>query len=1342
MIFTISEYKDCLSFGDSFKTLKHLEPSKDENGEYVFSSGRNSVVFKMVDKQTNGFKALKCFINVNKDQLEYIRQVSEYLQYIKSSYIVPYQYFEQELWMVSSYEEPQYYPILLMDWVEGKIMGQYLNELCEAYDYVKIKDLALAFDQMALWLLHQDFAHGDLKLDNIIVNKRGLPILIDYDGCFIPGMEDTNAQELGTPGYQHPKRDVHFFNKSIDDVGILVISTALHALVTNSELWAMYNNGENLLFTATDLDCYQDSLLWEQLIKLDHELVNQRLALLQYGLEIKTSIHGLESVLKLSKSVILFYEKKLVQFIDDGIFVKSDIFDNSFCFERERREISFYYDKNDKFLFDKYFDYAQCFFNGIAIVGSKYIGEYDDKYEDYCYDIKFGLINNMGQIILSLTYDDILYYYNNGGDGFIVSINLRHDTEKNWFKRRFKHFSLYSKEIEDFYNEELNRDFVIALKSGEKIVFDKNGNRVSKFKNNIKSEYITSCKNPSTNIEKSKLVIDLLKFKNALNYIENAELNEVKYELVLALNCKLFIVKSESKYGIINNKGRFVFPIEYEKIYHLRNGLIVVCKSKKIGFVNTFGCLITPIKYDDFITIEKTKINYVDWNNYNWELELKLKDTIRNEIIVIKENKYGIINQYGQEITPIIYDKIYDKYWINSKIIFSAYLNGKYGAIDLYGNVIIPFEFMMKDQIFGFYEGVSVVEKDGKFGVYDENGNIVIPIIQNYITPTFRNGNAIFVNKNNIGLIDKQGKTKLIFNINDDDDDLYFKGDVIVYKAWYPKSNSYTLYDYSGKQLETAPINELYFENDVFWIRSEEKYGLLDRKGIAITSVDFDEYSKFNLNYAKVSISGKFGYIDNKGTQILPIIYDSIFESNDDDIEIVEINNKFGIINRYNKTLLTEVKYDKILPFQTNNTNDVYKSKYFNKEGFAAVQINDKFGFVDLNGKELTSVKYDHIICSIEYESGGSSGYSEWNRDYYDNTYSYTTYTYYFDNRFCGEIDDEKVFVDIKGREIFGYDNCCFLENGFVLVNIGAEFSMIYYESDYDPYSTIERKTDTVIPTFKGGKWGVLNKDNEIIIPIIYDKIELLIDIFFKVELSKMFGIYSDNGNVIIEAKHDEILILDKHFIVKLDGKYGIISKIGIIIIPLIYDTIKKLNDLFIVFNGNKWGGFDENGCTVIPLIYDSISNIDELFIVELNNLYGCLNIEGVIVIPIEYAIIYHFNNTYIQASQDEKYWLIDKTGNKITEFERKVYFISEDENFIIIENTKSYAYRKYGILNKKGELLTNCIYSKIDKRDDGNYLVNIGGHINRDANFDGGKWGVIDIKGEIITPIEFDYLS
>ena len=84
---------------------------------------------------------------------------------------------------------------------------------------------------------------------------------------------------------------------------------------------------------------------------------------------------------------------------------------------------------------------------------------------------------------------------------------------------------------------------------------------------------------------------------------------------------------------------------------------------------------------------------------------------------------YGYVNEQGEEQIPVIYDDLYS--FENGITI--AKKNGRYGAIDLNNNIVIPFNLPYED-VRGFRNGrASVKDMNGKWGVIDIQGNLIVP---------------------------------------------------------------------------------------------------------------------------------------------------------------------------------------------------------------------------------------------------------------------------------------------------------------------------------------------------------------------------------------------------------------------------------------------------------------------------------------------------------------------------------------------------------------------------------------------------------------------------------------
>ena len=247
----ISEYVEAIKAAeDNFDQLKHLRPVLDDDGMPVMSGGNFAVVFKMKDEQTGKLHAVKCFLKEQEGRAEAYRQIAEELEYVSSTFLTPIKYLDKELFVDSANSEDSEFPVLLMDWVEGQTLDKYIREHID--DQYELSLLAYQFSRLAMWLMPQPFAHGDLKPDNILVKEDGTLVLVDYDGMYVPAMKGQKARELGSPDFRHPGRTEEVFDDHIDDFSLASILLSLKAIALQPDLLEEYGASDRLLFSEKD----------------------------------------------------------------------------------------------------------------------------------------------------------------------------------------------------------------------------------------------------------------------------------------------------------------------------------------------------------------------------------------------------------------------------------------------------------------------------------------------------------------------------------------------------------------------------------------------------------------------------------------------------------------------------------------------------------------------------------------------------------------------------------------------------------------------------------------------------------------------------------------------------------------------------------------------------------------------------------------------------------------------------------------------------------------------------------------------------------------------------------
>lgn len=148
-------------------------------------------------------------------------------------------------------------------------------------------------------------------------------------------------------------------------------------------------------------------------------------------------------------------------------------------------------------------------------------------------------------------------------------------------------------------------------------------------------------------------------------------------------------VIKEDKFGAINAKEEVIIPFEYEDSYSFENGYALVRKDNLWGAYDVHGKLVLPVEYRalsnkqpaGFIYMQETEEGLVDINNHRYLLTTKDEgktffyyDKQGNKapitsldeaypfldkgIVARYKNKEGLVNEAGEVIVPVEYDKI------------------------------------------------------------------------------------------------------------------------------------------------------------------------------------------------------------------------------------------------------------------------------------------------------------------------------------------------------------------------------------------------------------------------------------------------------------------------------------------------------------------------------------------------------------------------------------------------------------------------------------------------------------------------------------------------------------
>jgi serine/threonine protein kinase len=275
---------------DALKDLKNIQAQElngcsfimSKFGDPLYYPGGFGMVFKL-DKggKHQAFKVWYVNIDDIKDRMQ---KISDYLANLNLPYFVSYSFCEKGLRIPAHIindendNSDQTLDTLVMDWAEGDMLKEYLDDLISENSFSTVESkllyLAQQFKNCFRELHRNKISHGDLQHGNIIIEEdsSGNPQikLIDYDSLYVPALSGCEQTTSGIGGFQHPRRIAGIETKSTekdDYFSEKIIYLTLLLLAKEPDLWTdpqvnVEKNDYGLLFNAEDFVDFKNSYIY------------------------------------------------------------------------------------------------------------------------------------------------------------------------------------------------------------------------------------------------------------------------------------------------------------------------------------------------------------------------------------------------------------------------------------------------------------------------------------------------------------------------------------------------------------------------------------------------------------------------------------------------------------------------------------------------------------------------------------------------------------------------------------------------------------------------------------------------------------------------------------------------------------------------------------------------------------------------------------------------------------------------------------------------------------------------------------------------------------------------
>ena len=499
-----------------------------------------------------------------------------------------------------------------------------------------------------------------------------------------------------------------------------------------------------------------------------------------------------------------------------------------------------------------------------------------------------------------------------------------------------------------------------------------------------------------------------------------------KYEIETISEYKYFVVREENKYGVIDNDGNKVIDAKYEDViipnperavficYENNSTIVLNENGEKIfaEYENVEPLRLKNISSD--LMYEKSTLKYskdgkygiIDFNGKKITNALYEQiDTLQfkeGELLVKKSEKYGVINIKGATLVKTKYDSIEtDKFYTEE----SGYKNSgyivrvttdegyRYGYVDLNGKEVIETKY---NDLYRILETNSedvyiICAENGKYGLINNN-KLVIENLYQSLTYAESNKTIVALKGKKYGVLSIDGDEIVPFEYKQID----ITGQYIYATD---DSDNVKVFNTSGERTElTKEVVSIDVKNTNYKINLKTTSGRTiysiynENKKITKTDYTYIQYL-FDNYFIACDTKGKLGIINDSEKTIIEFIYDSIHiientnmvETLNNSTNMTEIysHNFKKICELENATLENNIDYIKLYnkenaKYISKDEKEVKNTDVFTKNKIFAKQVQNKWGFADINGNKVVDYKYDKVTEVNEYGFAGIKQNDKW----------------------------------------------------------------------------------------------------------------------------------------------------------------------------------------------------------------------------------------------------------------------------------------------------------------------------------------------------------------------------